>query len=143
MVSKERAGAGNRNFQCRNERGRDYYSAHRAVDCGALGLAQRVCGNRRDRVSVAGALAADLWQSGKAQARFEGGTGVHPQRPAGACGENEMVAVDPTTPDLGVRHGQAADGSDLVVLSVLGAGIPARQTRTSTNGNWNPADGDL
>src|SRR5438552_15171670 len=109
MVSEERKGSGDRDFQCGNKRGCDHHTTDRAMDCVALGLAGSVRGNWLDRIRLALHLAADLSQAGRPQRRFEGGTGLHSERSARTCGKNQMGSVVSASSDLGIRHWEIPD----------------------------------
>ena len=143
MVPEKRTGAGDGNFQCRSQCRRHCHPFRRDLDRGSMGMALGVSDHGSIRVCLAHILAAALSPAGRTSSRFQGRTGLHPQRSSTPDGQNRMGPPHPPSSDLGVRHSKIHDRPDLVVLSFLDTGFSATQAWTGADEYSAAYRGDL
>ena len=127
---KERA-LRDRHFQLGHQHRRAGHAAGRAVDDRDVRLGLGVHRDRRARVLLAA----------RCGCRCSARPDTHPRVSAARAGATSAAiradrrrylplrAILPASPDLGVRDRQVHDRSDLVALSLLGAGLPQSQPR--------------
>src|SRR5215813_15436408 len=105
MVSEERARAGNRHLQFRNEYWRGCRAACRPMDYRHIWLAVGLHRNWSLGIYLDHCLVGIVYQSAEASAYFGRGTRTHSKRSARVGDENGMARTDSPSADVGIRSG--------------------------------------
>src|SRR5271165_6273712 len=143
MVSTERTSFGHRDFQCRNECGRDHHARSRALDYHSLWMAMGIRCHGSSGISVVFALDGGVPEAGRAPTMLTRRTRVHSKRWRKGNGPSAMGTSVRIPADVGIPARQVSDRPDLVVLSILGAGVFPEAARTEFGADWIASCGDL
>src|SRR6267154_4264800 len=135
MVSQERTGAGDRYFQCGDERRRNPHAPLCSAGCVAPWLALGLSVYGSARVRMARTLVESLQKAGRAPAMYCRRTRIHQERLCRYGRRDSMGSTVALQTDVGLCRRKIYGGPRLVVLSFLDTGLFTTRTWPKTHPN--------